>query len=233
MTLTLVTLLLTAAAADVAPPPSSELPPNFSAGAPLNPMILVFDPFVETTLSDAGAAIVPTTNALVSDNNFNSLRRVLPSELLRPQTTYGVDTVDGQGLLSFTTGDAADDVTPGDVSASYANDVLHVEADEAVVVADVRFDGGTSFFAFLDESGDATVFDATGTGGTHSLSIVALDAAGNASAPVEVEADFGFGSSCCAQAPQLPAALALLLLLRRPRRPRPPREIARERTMRR
>ncbi len=210
----IVVLVSALVAAEVALPAPSVLPPDQSSGAPLNPMIVVLDPFVETELKDDGAAIVPTSNALVSDVNFNSLRRVLPGELLRAQTTYTLSTIDQQTLLTFTTGDAADDSGPGDASASWKDNVLHVEADEDVVVADVRFDGGTSSFAVLDGSGNANVVDPSGTGGRHTLSIVALDAAGNASAPVELDVEFGFGSTCCAQASPVPAGgLALLLLL--------------------
>lgn len=195
------------------------LPSSGASDVLLNPLIVAQDTGVEVQIVDDGGAIVPTSSTLVVDNNFFTLRRALVGEPLRPQTRYRLMSIGNEAetvaeseveLNSFTTGDDSDDVTPDDVEVAFQDDVLHVEADEAIAVADLRVDSGTSVFVFLDENGDARF---TGNPGAATLSVVALDFAGNAAAPVEVDVTFPIVPGCCAQTSPSSSALAALLLL--------------------
>lgn len=204
---------LALAAADVALPTSSTLPALQAGNVPLNPLILVLDPFVENVqLVDDGAAIVPTTSVTGSDPNFNPLRRILPGELLRPQTRYRVIAPDASlaDLADFTTGDVADDETPVDVELAFDAGILSVDASEDIAVADVRIDQGASQLLVLDNgSGDLSSV----VSGEVVLSVVALDFAGNAAVPAEIAVKGGCGAAPATS--WLPLLAGLLLLRRR------------------
>jgi hypothetical protein len=214
-----------AAAEVLGPTPFGAIPPPGRGEVPLNPLILVPDPFTEVRVVDDGAAIVATSDTTATGQDFSALRRVLVGEPLRPQTHYRVISVVGEGdaateqqqLTDFTTGDASDDDAPADPDVSFANGVLHAESDEAIAVLDVRQNQGPSTLA--QPTSDGTVI-LSGSGQV-TLSVVALDFAGNPSEPVEVDGAFQLIPGCCAQASPSTTAtttaglLALLLLRRR------------------
>lgn len=199
------------------------IPAPGRGGVPLNPLILLPDPFVEVQLVDDGAAIVETTTSTAASQGV-SLLRVFATEALRPQTHYRLTDGNGTELTNFTTGDTGDDDAPAAPTVSFENDTLFVRSDEDVAVADVRVDGGASVFVVFGGD-DQSAFFANGNASA-SITVVALDFAGNTSDPTEAVVDMSFPTAnpwpfdgCAATPPStLAPVAALLLLLRRRRR---------------
>ena len=226
----LLVALLAGLPAEVAAPraarPFEVIPASAAGNVPLNPLILFADPFSEVQLVDEGAVIVPTSAATVRSDDFASLQRLVVRENLRPNTSYRLvtffDGTAGEELSRFTTGTEADDRSPGDFSASVEGGVLTVSADEAIAVVDVSRNQGASGFLAVDADGSAEIAVSETS---QTLSLVAVDFAGNASAPIDVEVEgvdprfAGFG--CAATTTAAPGSAALLLgllaLLRRKR----------------
>lgn len=212
-------------AAPRAPLPFDVIPASAQGDVPLNPLILFADPFVEVQLVDDGAVIAPTSAATVRSDDFASLQRLVVRENLRPNTSYRLvtlfDGAAGEEISRFTTGDEADDEAPGDFTASVSGSVLTVSADEAIAVVDVRRNQGSSGFLAVGEDGTAEIAVSETN---QTLSLTAIDFAGNASAPIDVEVagiDPRFAGFGCAStendAPAAALVLGLLALLGRKR----------------
>ena len=215
-----------ALAAPRAPNPFEVIPASAQGDVPLNPLILFADPFTEVQLVDEGAAVVPTSANAVRSDDFASLQRLVVRENLRPNTSYRLmtffDGTAGDELSRFTTGEEADDRSPGEFTATVEGGVLTVSADEAIAVVDVRRNQGSSGFLAISAEGTAEIATSETS---QTLSLVAVDFAGNASAPIDVEVE-GFnpglaGFGCAATTTAAPGSAALLLgllaLLRRKR----------------
>ncbi len=205
--------------------PLPAIPASGLGGVPTNPLILVDGQRGFTLeLVDDGGAIAPTTTTTVN-GSAGQLQRVSVTSELLPQTRYTLQEVfdDAVPLVvtSFTTGDGADDVAPpapevtAEAIEGAQSAVLTIVAAADVDVVSVG-QGGGSYFDVLDDGGDIIVSGQNDV----TFSIVAVDHAGNPSAPTDIDVTFSDPAiaGCAALPPSTPGLLALALLLWRRRR---------------
>ena len=195
---------LAALAAQVAPVPAAG-----SDDVPTDVVIVVDDPGADLDLVDDDGALVAVDRAAAVGDDFVPLVRVLPLVELLPQTHYTLFAVDvdeagvrarsDPALTDFTTGDGPDDEAPvvdvSIVSVEGDRATLGVSGADDVVFVDVRENRRSSRLLPVVD-GRVDVIAVSGAADVV-LSVVAVDAAGNASAPVDVDVHFDVDPPCC------------------------------------
>lgn len=190
---------------------------------PRNPLIVVDDTVNAVELVDEDRAVVACDSVLVTGDQLVPVRRLVPTTTLRAQTTYTVSArVDGvpAELTRFTTGDDVDDDAPDVPVVFRDDDGLTVWSNEPLPIADLRVEQGSQVFLHLDDDGHVP-FLLVGDRELQ-MTVVALDAAGNTSAPVDVDdpdpVKHGDGGGCASTPASAGAPIAALLLVLRRRR---------------
>ncbi len=202
------------------PPPPPDVIPADGALVPRNTKIWILGLGVGELVDESTLLPVPTTATTIAVPPFSSLTKLTPNALLAP----GQYSVQGS---KFTVTDEIDTTPPappqvevtafGKVGAAVSRiSVTGPSSPDTFLVImgePQTWEPGSVFAA--DANGQVTAFDFPA--GPQKLKVVLVDAAGNASEPVEVNATIP-KDRACSVAPVLPFSLLALALLRARRR---------------
>jgi hypothetical protein len=207
--------------APVVPPPPDMIPAT-GATVGRNTKIWVFEAGSGVQVFDSSGMTVEVTLTTITIPPFRGFEKLTPMTELQPGR-YEVRAY-GQVGSTFTVADQVDTTPPAPPQVEVSATGKVGNFDSAVTVTAAA--ASDTFIVVMGEpqswepgsahaagaKGSAVVYDLRA--GEHRLKVVRVDAAGNASEPVEVSATVP-KDRACSVAPVMPLSLLLLALLRR------------------